>query len=803
MNIDASKRKFTKFFKNNWPIFGFILIILIFFWKVFLQGKVPLPGDFIVGVYYPWLDYKWGYTVGVPVKNPITTDVVSLIYPEQMLAVDLLKKGIWPLWNPYILAGTPLLANLQAAPFSPTNFVYFIFDRLTGWSIQIVLQHILAALFMYILLRHWKISNLGSILTGIAFSFSGFNLIFSQWNGHTLSAAFIPLIIYFTDRVLVDGKFIYMAGLSLCLTFQLFSGYPQVSFYTALAIVIYCLIKLFKEGFVVIKKYYKLVICGLLALGLSAVQLLPTIELWKYSQRNFEPNPYEWAFLPWSKTITILAPDYYGNHATYNYWGPQDYTSNTFYVGVVVFILAMFSLRLINKSKYILFLLTLALFSLIIAYPTPLSVFLWRNNIFGLQSASAHRASILFNFAATGLAGFGLDYLMKNKLTIKDKIVYPFIVFLILSGFTFYALKLKGVEMGGVFVTKVALRNLILPCFVLVSSTIAIILMTMKKFLYFGAISLLGFLVLELFYFGWKFTPFSERRLIFPDTPVLEFLKSQTGAFRVTGNAVVPMNMRSVYGLESLEGYETIHPLRVSQFLSALNSGVVGTRPVGRYGSVDNNTSHLMDLVNTKYYLTPLLDVKGKVSTDGSIPSKYSGERFKLVFDDKSVAVLESKSVLPRAFMVYDWEVMKEDEKILSPLLDSNYPFSKKIILEEEPLFERYTSNKEIYNDVKYRYISEQESEVGVRTDKPGILFVSDAWFPGWKAFVDGEEGNILRADFMFKAVVVPKGSHKVRFIYDPESFKIGLRVTLVSFIILCGILVHERRLSKIGRRTS
>jgi hypothetical protein len=218
-------------------------LVFAFFWKFFIFGQIPLPGDFITGVYYPWLDYKWGYDVGVPVKNPITTDVVSLIYPEQMLGIDLLKKGSWPLWNPYILAGTPLLANLQAAPFSPTIFVYFLTDKITAWSIQIILQHILAALFMYILLRHIKISKLGSILGSIAYSFSGFNLIFSQWNGHTLSAAFIPIIIYFVDKLLTKTKLIYIAGLSLALTFQLFSGYPQVSFYTAVAILIYWLVR--------------------------------------------------------------------------------------------------------------------------------------------------------------------------------------------------------------------------------------------------------------------------------------------------------------------------------------------------------------------------------------------------------------------------------------------------------------------------------------------------------------------------------------------------------------------------------
>ncbi|KKQ95775.1 MAG: hypothetical protein UT21_C0001G0092 [Candidatus Woesebacteria bacterium GW2011_GWA1_39_11b] len=99
-----TSRVFFSLAIKNWPVLLIIAVVSVFFWKVFILGFIPLPGDFVVGVYYPWLDYHWGYSVGVPVKNPITTDVISLIYPEQMLAIDMMKSGQLPLWNPYILA---------------------------------------------------------------------------------------------------------------------------------------------------------------------------------------------------------------------------------------------------------------------------------------------------------------------------------------------------------------------------------------------------------------------------------------------------------------------------------------------------------------------------------------------------------------------------------------------------------------------------------------------------------------------------------------------------------------------------
>src|SRR3989344_6863711 len=149
---------------NFWPFLAIIISVLIFFYPVWLKGFVPLPGDFIVGVYYPWLDYIWGgYGAGVPVKNPITADVVSFIYPMQMYSVELSKHGIVALWNPFIFMGTPLLANFQSAQFSPTNFLYFIFPQLTAWSLQIMFQPFLAATFLYFLLRQFSLSKLASV----------------------------------------------------------------------------------------------------------------------------------------------------------------------------------------------------------------------------------------------------------------------------------------------------------------------------------------------------------------------------------------------------------------------------------------------------------------------------------------------------------------------------------------------------------------------------------------------------------------------------------------------------------------
>ena len=775
-----------KFLVELWPVFLIALLVCIFFYPVF-RGLIPLPADFVVGVYFPWLDYKWGYSVGVPVKNPITTDVVSFIYPMQMLAIDIMKNGQWPLWNPYILAGTPLLANFQSAPFSPTNIVYWLTDRLTAWSIQIMLQHFLAALFTYLLLRWWKLNKLPSVVGGLVYAFSGFSLIWSQWNGHTLTAAFLPLLLLLADMWFENKKW---AGplFSVAITFQIFSGYPQAVFYTAIALGLLWVCKFeWTQKFLI--KTLILGVFGLLGVGLSAPQTLPGAELLSLSQREVEHHPFEWAFLPFSKVITFFAADFYGNHANQNYWGPQDYTSNTGFVGVASFILASIGLICVRNKKLI-FPAILGAVALILAFPTPVSIFFWRAGWFGLQAASAHRSLILWTLAVSIFSGFGADYLLNGKKipTLKS-IVLPL---LIVGGFAtwagiLYFLSRDNPEnfnavVRGIPKYIVALRNSFFPIvFLIISSALLILGNTiLRKKRNLVLWPLLVVIALELFRFGWRFTPFSPKHIVFPNTLVLDYLQNQEKPFRTTGSRVIPINMRMPYKIETLEGYDAVYPLHVSQFIAAITSGKSGTDPVGRYGTIGDETTKALDLVNVKYNIAVKRDVKNQPNPEGQVPEEYKVDKFKEVFSDKSVVVLENTKVLPRAFIVYDEEVVPGTaalDRILSP----DFPLDKKIVLGADNVL----LNTDGTGQAKYIEYFENRSTILTNSSIDGSLFISDTYYPGWHAFVDGTRTEIKKANFAFRAIKIPAGEHKVEFIYKPDSFFSGLKIALTSFIVL------------------
>lgn len=104
--------------------------------------------------------------------------------------------------------------------------------------------------------------------------------------------------------------------------------------------------------------------------------------------------------------------------------------------------------------------------------------------------------------------------------------------------------------------------------------------------------------------------------------------------------------------------------------------------------------------------------------------------------------------------------------------------------------------------DSSVRIITYENNRVvlEVTTPEAALLFMSESFYPGWKAFVDGKQEEILRANFVFRAIPMGPGSHRVEVVYEPLSFKIGLSVSLFTIFVLLivwGVSTRRRMLSK------
>jgi hypothetical protein len=78
-------------------------------------------------------------------------------------------------------------------------------------------------------------------------------------------------------------------------------------------------------------------------------------------------------------------------------------------------------------------------------------------------------------------------------------------------------------------------------------------------------------------------------------------------------------------------------------------------------------------------------------------------------------------------------------------------------------------------------------ARIRTRSSGPRVLFVSDAWDPGWRVRVDGAPARVLRCDFMFLGIVLSPGEHEVELLYRPRALVVGAAISGVALLVLAG----------------
>jgi uncharacterized membrane protein YfhO len=130
--------------------------------------------------------------------------------------------------------------------------------------------------------------------------------------------------------------------------------------------------------------------------------------------------------------------------------------------------------------------------------------------------------------------------------------------------------------------------------------------------------------------------------------------------------------------------------------------------------------------------------------------------------------------------------------KVKEMLQDRYFKPEKLVLLNESPpeslLKKEEESSSGIKEGVEIIEYNSERMKIITSLPRPKILVLSEAFYPGWKACLDGKEVRIYQANFAFRAVPLPSGMHTVTFVYDPISFKVGKAITvftLLSFIFL------------------
>ena len=325
------------FLKKFWPV-GFILLLwFVFSAPYFFQHKVPYASKYQVTFFTPWSEYQ---EFAGPVKNGAMPDVVDQIYPWKHFAIESLKNGQIPFWNPYSFSGTPHFANYQSAVFSPFNILFLILPFIDAWSLLVLLQPLLAGVFLYLFLRTLKLSNIGSLIGSVTFMFCGFVTTWMAYGTMAMAVAFLPLILFAIEKNFQKVSFLSLLLLSFSLASSFFSGHFQISFYVASFSFAYLLFKFLNSK----NTKATLLTLGAYSLGISIslVQILATFELYTQAVRSeLFSNA---GGIPLQYLVTIFAPDFYGSPITHNGFLGQQYAEWASFIGVIPLTLALIAL---------------------------------------------------------------------------------------------------------------------------------------------------------------------------------------------------------------------------------------------------------------------------------------------------------------------------------------------------------------------------------------------------------------------------------------------------------------------------
>jgi len=819
------------FKKNQRPLpFGLIVILAFVFFSLFVfrsyffKGYVPFPANLLVQFYSPWRHYQWeGYPYGPPTK-PIGFDDLRLFYPFRKFTLEQFKKGSWPLWNPYAFSGNVHLATYQAAVLYPLNFVYFILPQIDAWSLLVVLQPILIGFFTYLFLKEINLSKKAAFFGAFVFAFSGWMLV---WMEEDLvkehSALWLPLILYALERFDKKISIRNIVLLVFAITCSVLAGFLQLTIYVFIAVLAWIAFIYWGFNKRNLKKLGTLIICFVFAFLFSAPHVLPAIQAYFISPRGLVDVRFlfeEYLAQP-SHLITLLAPDFWGNPGAFNYFGNGFYHEKMIYFGIPALLFSLYALGLKHRNKRLKFFKWFSLASLSLGF-YPLGWFLYFSQLPLFSTMIPSRIFFLPTFGFCVLAAFGLDYYLKTKIRWKNWLVIFIGLTAIFVLLWCFVLSQRAIRPQENYAT-ISFRNLLLPTAFFFASFLIIFFPKIKKIFPFldrlslAKVKILVFIgvfslsVFSSFYFANKYLYFSERKFVFPQVPVISKLKEISGMNRIWGygNAYWERNMSTYYGLYMPGGYDALFSQRYGELLYAGETEGKITNQIPRCDAKIRQASEREGLLENWYRarLLSLLGVRyiieaktGEGKDWRTQEERFPGHSFQFIWEDEKFRIWEYKKALPRVFLVNDYLVEKDRQKIADYIFDRDFNLEKVIVLEEEPGIKISPWDKAEKREVEV--VEYTPSKVVLKTKLPvsTLLFLSDNYYPGWRAHIDGKTSKILRANYSFKSVAVPAGEHEIVFFYKPKVFYWSLKISIFSLLLFIVFLMFFKTKKEDGK---
>jgi hypothetical protein len=549
-----------------------------------------------------------------------------------------------------------------------------------------------------------------------------------------------------------------------------------------------------------IEKRMRVYIAGFTGLGIGAagIQILPGAELIMHAARS----PHESANLftkilisPW-QMLSLPFPNFFGNPATRTYWPADTFVGKVTTIGLVPLFFSLSAFR--RKDGITRWFIAATAVTLLLITDNPFSRMLYRIPIPLITSSSPTLMAFLFSFSLAIVCGLGLDYWMSDKHSLK-KLIRRTIEVIGVFAVLFLAAKLPLIPFWSGH-TAVAVRSLIYGAMISAATlTLFWVAIRLPKIRSMAILLLLVVHTLDLFVFFNRFNPFVAKQLVYPDHAIFSYLLNKTpDRYWGYGTAGIPANFASQYGIFSPEGYDPLYPKWYGEFLYAYRNGTLmetfddTTRSdaairsgFGDGGLSDLNKQKILSALSVRFILDRTENAGSEQTYPPSVVTPID------TFEDWRM--YENLSSVPRIYFAEKIMMYKNASEFAQVFFSPKTDMSRTVLISTEPV-----GIPENTVGGSAAIVSYEPEHIAISTDRdmPGILVLTDTYFPGWEATIDGKPAAIIRVNWTMRGIAVPGGKHIVTMSYRPKSVTYGGFLSMISIgtaIVTLGFIAKKR----------
>jgi hypothetical protein len=767
-------RRFTVSFSAR---MGLVLALLplVFTGRAMLLGRLYGPAD----LYFtadPWKRLAEGQT---PPRNPILSDLAFANLPWRAAVREAIANGRAPLWNRFVLGGTPLLGAAQAGVFHPSTWAGLWLPLSLSWTFSCTFTLFLALVAAYVFFRDFDLTPRAALIGAVGWGFSTYVVFWNGWSVGPSTVTF-PLLLLGLRR-LARGAVGNGAGLTaaaLCLS--LFGGHPESFFHGAAAGGVYFLWELRaasrpREAWRAVAGAFA---AAMLALLLSGPQLFPLLETIPHSaeyrarRAALSAGRSPQSVAP-AESVRRLLPDLlpfahgiYGKSAVDT---RRDDGSGMplGYAGAVLFPLAL--LAFVGPSRVRGRTIFAGLFLAGIAYGASAPGLLdWTSRLPGFALSLNYRLVFLAGFGLSGLAALGADSLLEDKaprrLAVAAAACLAILVLAFLGAEPIVAA--RGIE------PEFARR-----AFLYEALPVALLAMAAAAVRRTRAVvdAALVYLVLQRFLEMRGTYPTLPSALLAPPLPTLGALPLTAGqpSRLAAPSDVLRPNASALYGVEDVRGYESLVLDRFAETFP------LWCRPqAASFNRLDTLAVPFLSFLNVRYAIGP--------------PDAGPPEGWIVQARGPELTIFANPMALSRAFVPRTLRRGAATPGAMASVGD----FADAVFLSGEGAAEEanglaFVRARESGPDLVVEAVA--SSRALVATSLPD--------WPGWIAKSD--EGPLPRAtiNHAFVGFWVSPGTHLVRLRYRPVSWVLGVSAFVVGVALSAGWAFSSRFSSHVRRR--